>query len=104
MVFTKDMPLHYPLPSYVLDISPLFLQYLGYGDLKNVCLSDLVPKHHKISIEKKTRTIQVHTVPGLVNPKLVIHNDSMYLKKANGLFTELWVTLTAFFVSYFIHF
>lgn len=87
-----------PIPAFIMDISPQFLNLLGYEDLTNTYLPELVPLSHHRKIEDNSMLIKVEYVEGLVVPKFLCQYTDAYIRHRNGYYIHLNMNCTTYFV------
>ena len=93
-----DGILESPPKSLILDVSPQFLKLLGYNNLMNSYLPDLVPKNHHIKIDQRNISVKINNVKGLMNPKLQCIVKNAFFKHGDGHFINIDLKAIFYFV------
>jgi hypothetical protein len=88
-----------PIPAFIMDISPQFLNILGYDDLTNKYLPELVPIIHHTKIPQNSLKINVEQVEGLVIPKFQGKYKNAFLRHKNGHYIHLIINCITYFVK-----
>ena len=97
-VMIDDDDFRSPPPSFILDISPQFLNLLGYNDLSNSYFPDLIPKKHHHNVAGKDFTIKIENVKGLISPKINCKKKA-FLKHSKGHYVSLDLNCTGYLVN-----
>eukprot|EP01091_Cochliopodium_minus_P005037 TRINITY_DN1499_c0_g1_i1.p1 TRINITY_DN1499_c0_g1~~TRINITY_DN1499_c0_g1_i1.p1 ORF type:complete len:331 (-),score=42.72 TRINITY_DN1499_c0_g1_i1:16-1008(-) len=93
----EKMNCTFPFPSFISDISPTFLNMLGYNqqDFSNSYYPDLIHTNHHQSIAGRMR-FKVVEVKGIVEPKLCFE-EHIFLRMKNGNYLHFISNSTSFF-------
>eukprot|EP01091_Cochliopodium_minus_P020509 TRINITY_DN8999_c0_g1_i1.p1 TRINITY_DN8999_c0_g1~~TRINITY_DN8999_c0_g1_i1.p1 ORF type:complete len:283 (-),score=50.83 TRINITY_DN8999_c0_g1_i1:76-924(-) len=86
----------YPIKSYIIEVSQSFQNLLGYENLINKSLDELIPKNHHQSINKNNMPIIVERIKDYKTPKLIYTHD-LYFKHASGNFVRVLFNSAIYF-------